>query len=91
MGNFFAVFINTFNNDFRKLREDPLKKGARMGKQGFEKVVVHCIKHHAIHYKKDVRITDTYNHFLGRVMEGRVYLYCGKCKTLMPTTISISK
>ena len=62
-----------------------------MEKQRYEEVVVHCVKHHTIQDEKDTRIIDTCNHFLGRIMEGRVYLYCGKCKTLMPTTISVNK
>lgn len=28
----------------------------------------------------DVRILDRCSHFLGKILDGRVYVYCGRCK-----------
>jgi len=43
-------------------------------------MMLHCMKHQAVPDEKDVRIIDTCNHFLGKILKGRVYVYCGRCK-----------
>ena len=50
-----------------------------MGKQKSEKAILSSIRHANIQDKKDVRIIDDCNHFLGKNLEGRVSLYCAKC------------
>jgi len=62
-----------------------------MEKQGIEEVALHYMKHSAIPDENGARIIDTCNHFLGKIMEGRVYVYCVRCKMLIPTSISINK
>ena len=54
-----------------------------MGKQKSEKAILSSIRHADIQVKKDVRIIDGCNHFLGKDLERRVSLYCNKCKTFV--------
>ena len=54
-----------------------------MGKQKSEKVALSSIRHANTQVEKDVRIIDGCNHFLGKNSEGRVSLYCNKCKTFV--------
>ncbi len=53
-------------------------------------IVLDCLKHPAISDEKDTRIIDTCNHFLGKILEGRVYVYCGRCKMFVHV-VSIKK
>ena len=62
-----------------------------MAKQRIEKVALHCAKHSVMPDENDSRIIDRYRHFLGKISEGRLYVYCVRCKTLIPTRISIKK
>ena len=54
-----------------------------MKKQKSGEIALRCMKHPATPDEKDTRIIDTCNHFLGRISEGRVYVYCGRCKTFV--------
>ncbi len=42
-----------------------------------------AVEDHGQHIEQDsqgIRIIDRCRHFLGKMMEGNVYIYCGKCK-----------
>ena len=41
------------------------------------------VKHPAASDEKGVRIIDNCHHFLGKNLERRVYIYCGKCKSFV--------
>lgn len=62
-----------------------------MKEEGSPVVAPVCIKHSALPNKKESRITDKYHHFLGKISEGRVYVYCGRCKMLVLVFVSITK
>ena len=51
-----------------------------MEKQKSEKIMLSSMKHPAASDDKGVRIIDDCRHFLGKNLERRVYIYCGKCK-----------
>lgn len=53
-------------------------------------VVLDYMKHPALPNKKELRITDKCHHFLGKISEGRVYVYCGRCKMFVLVCISIN-
>lgn len=62
-----------------------------MRRQKSKEIVAHYIKYQAIPDENDMRILDTHNHFLGRISEGRIYVYCVRCKALISTRISVNK
>ena len=41
---------------------------------------VDCAKNIESVETDDVRILDRCSHFLGKMLDGRVYIYCGRCK-----------
>jgi len=51
-----------------------------MGKQKTEKTALPSMKYPGVSDEKGVRIIDGCRHFLGKNLERRVSLYCGKCK-----------
>jgi len=42
-----------------------------------------CTTHPDILNRKEVRIRDKCRHFLGKTFEGKLYVYCGRCKRLV--------
>lgn len=45
-----------------------------------EHIAVACPACLDILNEKNIRILDESKHFLGKILEGRVYIYCKKCK-----------
>ena len=45
-----------------------------------EDVAVDCAKQSVSSNSNEMRILDRCRHFLGKMWEGNVYIYCGKCK-----------
>ena len=56
-----------------------LRRDLKMEKQKSE-MMLSSMKHQAASDERGVRIVDNCRHFLGKNLERRVYIYCGKCK-----------
>ena len=54
-----------------------------MEKQKSEKIMLSFMKCPTASDEKGVRIIDNCHHFLGKNLERRVYIYCGKCKSFV--------
>ena len=61
-----------------------------MKKEGSITTELGCMNHPVLPNKKESRITDKCHHFLGKISEGRVYVYCGRCKMFVLVCISIN-
>ena len=64
-------------------QKNTITKGARMGKQKTEKIGLPSMEYPDVANEKGVRIIDGCHHFLGKNLERRVYIYCGKCKSFV--------
>ena len=63
------------------VQKNTITKGARMGKQKTEKIEpLSLMQYSDVANEKGFRIIDGCHHFLGKNLERRVYIYCGKCK-----------
>ena len=55
-------------------------KERKMVRRKSEEIVLEGIKQLVISNEQDMRIIDAYRHFLGKILKGRIYVYCRRCK-----------